>query len=260
MFLGSGSPGIAFYEKAGADLRVTLLDGKVVSLQNFFAMGPNGEYSRLLNGEAGTPEVTGLIAPEPFVPRDDTPALTTAPNLGTELSPEPESSPAPQPTPREPVASTYGGESLATPEGGAPAEATPAGDAGFFGMPADLVAFGAANLGLLWVGLSEDDEAPTPPPAPEEAPGGVIADSVPSDPASADPALLDPEVLALLSDGAAGSDMLDLSFGPTAAARDADLRSDDGAVPAAMEFDALYSADASGLAPYDELFQPIPAI
>ncbi|MPL67210.1 hypothetical protein SDC9_12901 [bioreactor metagenome] len=68
VYFGKGAPGIAYYEKAGTDLRVTLLDGQQVLLHDFFVIGPEGNASRLLDGAGGPVEVTGLLAPEPFQP------------------------------------------------------------------------------------------------------------------------------------------------------------------------------------------------
>lgn len=77
VYFGTGAAGIAYYEKSGADLRVTLLDGQEILVRDFFVIGEMGEYSRLLDGgAAGEIEVTGLIAPEPFVPPSDTPPAT----------------------------------------------------------------------------------------------------------------------------------------------------------------------------------------
>ncbi|KFI24597.1 hypothetical protein [Paenirhodobacter enshiensis] len=68
IYFGKGAPGIAYFEKAGADLRVTLLDGQEVMLHDFFVIGPEGNASRLLDSAGGPVEVTGLLAPEPFQP------------------------------------------------------------------------------------------------------------------------------------------------------------------------------------------------
>lgn len=72
IYFGKGAPGIAYFEKAGADLRVTLLDGQQVVLRDFFVIGPEGDASRLLDGVGGPVEVTGLLAPEPFQPETGT--------------------------------------------------------------------------------------------------------------------------------------------------------------------------------------------
>lgn len=73
VYFSSITPGIAFYEKSGADLLVTLLDGREVTIKRFFVVGPSGDFSRLLKDANGEEEVTGLLAPEPVsaVPRFD---------------------------------------------------------------------------------------------------------------------------------------------------------------------------------------------
>lgn len=79
VYFGAGDAGIAYYEKSGADLRVTLLDGQEILVRDFFVIGEMGEYSRLLDGgSAGEIEVTGLIAPEPFVPETDAAPVVAA--------------------------------------------------------------------------------------------------------------------------------------------------------------------------------------
>ncbi|MEQ8897308.1 MAG: hypothetical protein RID23_09460 [Roseovarius sp.] len=75
VFFGSASPGIAFYEKIGPDLNITLLDGTDVVIKNFFVIGPDGSYSRLLVGADRAEEITGLVAPEPIAFSTDTPPL-----------------------------------------------------------------------------------------------------------------------------------------------------------------------------------------
>lgn len=253
--LGTASPGIAFYEKAGADLRVTLLDGKVLMLQNFFAMGPNGEYSRLLNGEGGSVEVTGLIAPEPFVPRDDTPSLSTAVPVAAEAQPQPAESTE---APRAPVASTLapeGAEMAETGDAAATGEAAAQDAGGFFGVSGDLLAFGAANIGLLWVGLSGKDDEPADtsgaaftalhtPPSGDEAMSGMDSD------------------LALLLLADTEADAVDLAFCDPSGAPEASTLFDRSAfVTTAPAGDtALYAIDSAPLAAFDDLLGPVLAI
>ncbi len=89
---GSGVPGVAYFEKSGADLRVTLLDGQEVLIRDFFVIGAGGEYSSLLDGGAGGEvEVTGLIAPEPFLPASEQPTVV---QTADETAPAPEQKPA----------------------------------------------------------------------------------------------------------------------------------------------------------------------
>ena len=47
-------------EKAGQDLVVRLANGETQTIENFFVIGPDGDFSRLLSA-SGTPVVTGLI-------------------------------------------------------------------------------------------------------------------------------------------------------------------------------------------------------
>ena len=56
-------------EKAGQDLVVRLANGETQTIENFFVIGPDGDFSRLLSA-SGTPVVTGLMAPEPDIPQD----------------------------------------------------------------------------------------------------------------------------------------------------------------------------------------------
>lgn len=56
-------------EKAGSDLVVRLANGETQTIENFFVIGPGGDFSRLLSAD-GTPVVTGLMAPEPDIPQD----------------------------------------------------------------------------------------------------------------------------------------------------------------------------------------------
>lgn len=56
-------------EKAGQDLVVRLANGETQTIENFFVIGPNGDFSRLFSA-SGTPVVSGLMAPEPEIPQD----------------------------------------------------------------------------------------------------------------------------------------------------------------------------------------------
>ncbi|MGK8236603.1 hypothetical protein ACLGGT_20965 [Roseovarius sp. MS2] len=71
VYFSSITPGIAFYEKSGTNLIVTLMDGREVTIKRFFIVEPSGNFSRLLKEANGEEEVTGLLAPEPVsaVPR-----------------------------------------------------------------------------------------------------------------------------------------------------------------------------------------------
>lgn len=165
---GSGAPGIAFYEKSGADLRVTLLDGQEVMIRDFFVIGESGQYSRLRDGgAAGNVEVTGLIAPEPYVPPGVTQTAATdsplpqADTSSTGALSDPEAMPAPA----EVVEVSAGGAATA------PASTVPEGSAGsagntFGGLTFDQIAFGLSMLPAAGViARSDKDDAPAPPPA-----------------------------------------------------------------------------------------------
>lgn len=110
VYFGNAAPGIAFYEKSGADLKVTLLDGTETLIEDFFVIGPDGNYSRLLLGPNGTEEMSGLIAPEPLIPRDQPGVQTAEASTETQIIPEdtsaetmPETAPELQPGEREVV-------------------------------------------------------------------------------------------------------------------------------------------------------------
>lgn len=62
--LGRSAPGIANYSKIGPDLELSFSDGQSLYVENFFVLGPQGEYSQLLATD-GSVSVTGLMAPEP---------------------------------------------------------------------------------------------------------------------------------------------------------------------------------------------------
>ena len=153
VFFGSASPGIAFYEKVGPDLNITLLDGTDVVIKNFFVIGPDGSYSRLLVGAERAEEITGLVAPEPI-------AFTT------DTLPEPEEGrPEAQPAPETVIAegdtdldvapmdvveidwSEEDGFSVSEGESESFAgQATSGSDSGFMGMSTDKLVVGGAAL------------------------------------------------------------------------------------------------------------------
>lgn len=134
---GTGAAGIAFFEKSGADLRVTLLDGSKVMLRDFFVIGPEGEFSRLLDGGgSGSVEVTGLVAPEPLVPSQR--------DSGTQEEAEPMAE-APLALAKSAVAE---GDAASLNESGVEGaeKANASAGSSFFGMAADLAFFGAAMV------------------------------------------------------------------------------------------------------------------
>lgn len=203
VYFGTAAPGIAYYEKAGSDLRVTLLDNQVVVIGNFFSIGENGEFSRLLQSAGGATEVTGLIAPEPFVPREDVPAVAT---LAVD-SPE---APAGEPAAAAPAQVTEA--PLAEAPAEAPAVAGAEGDAMTFGgIGLDLIAFGGANALMLWAGLQNNDDEPAEEPAPVTAMDADLATLLMSleDPAaSADAPFSEPASAAPAAAAEAPADIL----------------------------------------------------
>ena len=161
---GSGAAGIAFYEKSGADLKVTLLDGQEVMIRDFFVIGESGQYSRLRDGgAAGDIEVTGLIAPEPYVPPGVTQTATTdsalpeADSVSTGALSDPEALPAPVE-----VAQNGGG---AAPVSTVPEGAASSAGNTFGGFSFDQIAFGLSMLpaAALILRSDKDDDAPAPP-------------------------------------------------------------------------------------------------
>lgn len=62
--LARGTPAIVASDKLGSDLALSFADGKTLLVRDFFVIGEEGDFSRLLlpNGEAF---VTGLMGPEP---------------------------------------------------------------------------------------------------------------------------------------------------------------------------------------------------
>ncbi|WP_226781133.1 hypothetical protein [Oceaniglobus trochenteri] len=62
--LGMGAPGIVEYAKIGPDLEIRFRDGQQLSLQDFFVIDAQGDFSRL-NTVDGNEVITGLVAPEP---------------------------------------------------------------------------------------------------------------------------------------------------------------------------------------------------
>lgn len=227
VYFGSGAAGVAFYEKSGADLKVTLLDGQEVMVRDFFVIGPAGEYSRLRDGgSAGAIEVTGLIAPEPFVPADPTAQTAVADVEAKPQTVEPSGAFREGETVVE--VDVGGGE----PTGAASADAgsSAGGDAGagtyFAGMPLDSAIFGASMfpaVGIMIRGGNDDHVAPAPAAAAPQA--ETVAEDVPAPVDAAAPA--DPDVVSLLAaildHGQAGPDLFagDTSAAPVSLLADA---------------------------------------
>ena len=61
--LTSRNAQISGYEKSGADLSIRFADGHALEVQNFFVIGEQGDFSRLISS-TGAPLVTGLMGPE----------------------------------------------------------------------------------------------------------------------------------------------------------------------------------------------------
>ncbi|OWU80808.1 hypothetical protein ATO6_24345 [Oceanicola sp. 22II-s10i] len=55
---------IAGYEKSGPALEIEFTDGQTLRVDNFFAVGPDGEYSEVMTSD-GRVAVSALVAPEP---------------------------------------------------------------------------------------------------------------------------------------------------------------------------------------------------
>lgn len=179
VYFGSAVAGIAFYEKSGADLRVTLLDGQEITLQDFFVIGPQGQYSRLLDGGAnGSVEVTGLIAPEPFVPPeliDEAPVVTTGVDTASAESPEE------MPIGTE-TADSVGTDSPAGDQDTGAVGIDVGGVGAFSGMPFDRLLFGLAAVPSLAALLhSGKDDSPATPLKVAAFTGGSQGDDQPGD-------------------------------------------------------------------------------
>lgn len=191
VYFGAADPGIAFYEKSGPDLNVTFLDGSSVLLRDFFVIGEGGGYNRLLNGNGGAEEITGLVAPEPLV---DTTVVSShapedAPSEPAAVSePTPEPVPAPEPAPAAfspatsvPVASDRptvdvewdgadGAGAGAVEESGAGDGHGFGGNGLFNGIGLDKLLFGAALVGTASLAFGDwSDSDPVVPDATPDA-------------------------------------------------------------------------------------------
>lgn len=81
--LVNGAASIISSDKIGSDLALTFADGTTLRVQDFFVIGENGNFSRLLlpGGEAF---VTGLMGPEPAYPDGDAATVQAAQDSGTQ--------------------------------------------------------------------------------------------------------------------------------------------------------------------------------
>ena len=65
--LAPDTPGIRSFDKSGSDLDLVFEDGQRLHIQDFFVVGSDGNFSSLIDA-AGTPQLSGLMAPEPDRP------------------------------------------------------------------------------------------------------------------------------------------------------------------------------------------------
>lgn len=63
IYLFESRNGISQYEKHGPDLDVSLEDGRALYIENFFATGPDGDFSSLVDNN-GASLLSGLLVPE----------------------------------------------------------------------------------------------------------------------------------------------------------------------------------------------------
>ena len=68
IILPSQMADIAGYQKSGPALEIDFTDGQSLRIDNFFVIGPDGDYSEVMNSD-GRAAVSALLAPEP-VPGD----------------------------------------------------------------------------------------------------------------------------------------------------------------------------------------------
>ena len=247
VYFGPQTAGIAFYQKAGVDLLVTLLDGSTVRIGNFFVTSPEGTFSRLLLGPGGAVEVTALIAPEPLQP--DLSVAEAAPQ--PEATPQPALQPRPSPVVDTPAAAEFTAATEAAPAVEATQAPAPLGEAqvltpagggagggGFFDFAADqVIQVGLLSVPLLTVAITDSDGGSEAPPAGSPA-------------ARSDAAVSAEEVAALLAtldqgDGAPRDQMN--GFDQTGSASDTQsaeaVLMGDSASPFAFDDTALAGAD-----------------
>jgi hypothetical protein len=62
--LVAGNPDIAEFKKVGSDLNLVMENGETLDIENFFTIGPEGDFSRLQIA-SGETVATGLMVPEP---------------------------------------------------------------------------------------------------------------------------------------------------------------------------------------------------
>ncbi|WP_126978671.1 hypothetical protein [Frigidibacter oleivorans] len=221
VYFGAAAPGIAYYEKVGANLRVTLLDGQEVLIRDFFVIGEDGGFSRLLLANGGAVEVTGLVAPEPFRPA----SATVAP---AEADAAADDAVADQPLTATETADTAApsGDTDAPVAGAAPK---------VFGFGADTLLF-AASTGAIAFSFfqddDDDDDDDSTTPAPVATAAVTDGDAV--------------------TDDATTDDTADGDAGPAADAEGAD-----GLLAALLAEDGLLAALAGEDSPLDSLLDDL---
>jgi len=156
VYFGKSAPGIAYYEKAGTDLQVTLLDGQEVTLRNFFVIDAQGDFNRLELGQNGPIELTGMLAPEPEIP--DSGQIEPA-----------HATPAP-PQPAHTITPADNGDSPAS-------DAAPSNDSadvgGMFGASIDQMVFGLATGSIAVAAVSGFSDSKSSDSSSSEAGGGA---------------------------------------------------------------------------------------
>lgn len=268
IYFGNASAGIAFYEKSGADLSVTLLDGSEVVIRDFFVVGPSGDYSRLLLAAGGEEEISGLVAPEPIQPRDLPDAVKNADQASLDIAAAQPDADSSQPgTPvventdsatADPAMTESNGESHA---GG-----------NFLGFGADKIAFAVSGVGLVAASqTSWDGDDPAPAPAPAQT-AEDTSDETDLDPDLAvligdmeEPQTADgsdtgtddvSQILAALDDTPAGSDAADeVAIDGT----ETDVSATDGLGALLVVDDVIMALDYAADATLDALLGPVDA-
>jgi hypothetical protein len=155
VFFGKSAPGIAYYEKAGSDLQVTLLDGQEVTLRNFFVIDAQGDFNRLELGQNGPTEVTGMLAPEPEIPDSG------------QIEPVHAAPETPQP------AHTITPAETTTADNGDTSASDAADTGGMFGASIDQVIFGLATGSIALAAVSGFSDSNSSDNAPNETEDGT---------------------------------------------------------------------------------------
>ncbi len=64
IMVGQEAGAMVGYAKQGANLEIQLSNGKTLQVEDFFVIGPDGDFSRLIT-DSGEAVITGLMGPEP---------------------------------------------------------------------------------------------------------------------------------------------------------------------------------------------------